>query len=84
MVPAASPSAGDVLRHHRHLGRGAGMAELAARTPLEFHKAVAVTPLLIQVMPHYARERSCLSLPCLATRARVLPRQEEVAAQSAA
>jgi len=41
-----------------------------------------VTPLLIQGMTRCARGRSCLSrLPFRATRARLLPRQEEIAAR---
>jgi hypothetical protein len=44
-----------------------------------------VTPLLIQAMTRCARGRSCLSrLPSRATRARVSPRQAEIAARLAA
>jgi hypothetical protein len=44
-----------------------------------------VTPLLIQAMTRCVRGRSCLSrLPSRPTRARVLPRQAEIAARLAA
>jgi hypothetical protein len=44
-----------------------------------------VTPLLTLAMTRWARARSCLSrLPSRATRARVLPRQAEIAARLAA
>ena len=58
-----------------------GISGGAKRCPLH----AVVTPLRIQVMNRCARERSCLSrLPSRATRARVLPRQEEIAARLAA
>jgi len=44
--------------------------------------AAVVTRLLTQAMTRWARARSCLSrLPSRATRARVSPRQEEIAAR---
>jgi hypothetical protein len=49
------------------------------------HLYAVVTPRLIQAMTRCARARSCMSrLPCRATHARVLPRQEEIAARLAA
>ncbi len=52
---------------------------------LKSSQSLLVTPLLIQAMTRCARGRSCLSrLSSRATRARVLPRQAEIAARLAA